>query len=637
MHRSARRWLRMRSLAAAGTLAMLAASLPAATTAQQVPPPRTLIPIGASYQPATLAMFAERAVARNTDGVVEIRVILATYPTDADTITPNERAQNLSDAQVRANQLQNACAARVPSGTTCNTTIPDIQVRADALNPAKTSLVGPETDGIYILGGDQTIAMKILANTPIETRMIELYRAGVPIAGNSAGSAVQSRYMIGGYTEDAFAWDGLQQGALDLWYGATDTFTRGLNLGLNTAVIDQHVVERGRIGRLLQAAHQLPGEHQIGIGTDWGTGALIENERIITGTQGAYVGIVLDEDTYGAAEQAIYAGTNRSLSIANVALHVLAPDALGYDLATRQTIANGQYEGAPALGGRTFGMLSAPGTLMLGGDLTDVPTGTVVVRFATLARQQTKPTLVLAGAYGSDTAAAEAANTWRGHLLSLGITTVQTATITASTSPALLAAKVEAAGAVFFTAQDQVELAGRLPALNSAGLPAYLRTKLQAGVPMLFDNAAAAAAGTWMSANPSPVDLDETEIAASDSFITGTVAISAGLGLIPNAVFEPRALYDYRYGRLVSHVLAHPDSVAFGIERETAIELTATSAVVRGPRAVIAIDGRRARTRTTGSNDALAASWLLLDTRTTDEPLTTRAARYSLRIPVVLR
>ena len=54
---------------------------------------------------------------------------------------------------------------------------------------------------MYVLGGDQTVAMQVVAGTPVEAAMAAAYARGAVFGGNSAGDAVQSRNMINGYTE----------------------------------------------------------------------------------------------------------------------------------------------------------------------------------------------------------------------------------------------------------------------------------------------------------------------------------------------------------------------------------------------------------------------------------------------------
>ncbi|MBX7251575.1 MAG: hypothetical protein K1X50_06280, partial [Candidatus Promineofilum sp.] len=183
---------------------------------------------------------------------------------------------------------------------------------------------------------------------------------------------------------------------------------------------------------------------------------------------------------------------------------------------------------------------------------------------------------------------------------------------TPNTDQAALAAQLANAGAVFFTGNDAALMADLVAAMRAAGTDAALRDWWLGGGVVLADRAAAAAVGTAMSAEPTPTS-GNVEYQSSDSFLTGYINIQPGLGLLP-AVIEPRPLYDYLYGRMVSHVMAAPDMVVVGIERGAALRVTPAEAAIIGDEAALVLDGRYAATLAVGDNDAFAATWLLLDT-----------------------
>ncbi len=126
--------------------------------------PTSLLPVGAGYTDATLSFFAQQAIARNADFTVQIRVLPITYATDPISITPAERAENLALAQSRADDINIACELLVSPPTTCDSIALDIQVHDDAQNPTLVNQITSQTDGVFILGGDQTIAMQVTAN-----------------------------------------------------------------------------------------------------------------------------------------------------------------------------------------------------------------------------------------------------------------------------------------------------------------------------------------------------------------------------------------------------------------------------------------------------------------------------------------
>lgn len=607
-------WRSLRRARALLWLAGVAVALAAVGGAAGQNPTR-LVPIGAGYEADTLELFAAQAAAYSPDAVITIRVLPITYHTNADTISKAQRRANLELAQTRADQIAEACAAVAAAGQTCVSTVVDIQIRADALDPARVAQLGPEVDGFYILGGDQTVAMRVVANTPTEEALAAGYANGAAVGGNSAGAAVISRYMIGGYLGDNFAWHGLHQGALDLWYGPDDAATRGLIFGLQEAVIDQHVLERGRTARLLQAMVEKPGD-KLAVGFDWGTAGVIDENLVVRDVTGWYAAVALDGETYGAAAGAQYLGSDPAiLDIHDVAFHVLPPGPYAYDLAARQPWVDGAPQAAPDISGRTFDALLAPtgaGTLFVSGDLSPATRGAVMAEFVAAANAADGPTIVLSA--GPRTRAADGwGRYWRNRLRNMGLDARPTLiTLTPGIDQAALAAQLADAGAIFFTGNDAALMAALVAEMRAAGTDAALRDWWQGGGVLLADRAAAAALGAAMSAEATPTS-DNVEYQSSDSFLADYVNIQPGLGLLP-AVFEPRPLYDYLYGRMVSHVVAAPEWPVVGIERGAALRVSPDAVTVIGDEAALVLDSRYAATLATGDNDAFAATWLLLDT-----------------------
>ena len=177
----------------------------------------TYVPIGSDYRSDTLQRFARAAIQHDTNSVVDILVIPITFATDAFNISNGERQQNLTLADTRRGQIETACNAVKLSNQTCRVVLAPVLVRSDAYSQSNLDLFVPDMDGMYVLGGDQTIAMQVVANTPFEARMADAFNAGAAIGGNSAGAAVESLHMIGGYTGNNGPENGFQQGSVDLW------------------------------------------------------------------------------------------------------------------------------------------------------------------------------------------------------------------------------------------------------------------------------------------------------------------------------------------------------------------------------------------------------------------------------------
>ena len=128
---------------------------------------------------------------------------------------------------------------------------------------------GPETldvleyaTGLFLTGGNQLRITSALGGTAIAAAIQRRHRAGMVVAGTSAGAAVLSEYMIsmgdsGGTPRRRL----VQMG-------------KGLGLAPHL-VIDQHFRRRDRLGRLLTALSYNPGP--LGIGIDEDTAAIIED------------------------------------------------------------------------------------------------------------------------------------------------------------------------------------------------------------------------------------------------------------------------------------------------------------------------------------------------------------------------
>ncbi len=108
---------------------------------------------------------------------------------------------------------------------------------------------------MYVLGGDQTVAMNTVHDTPLEAAMTTAFEAGAVFGGNSAGDAVQSTDMINGYNGDNGPAESLQEGAVQVCFdsGPTDC-EGGMPFGFADLITDQHVFEYGRTGRSLNVA-----------------------------------------------------------------------------------------------------------------------------------------------------------------------------------------------------------------------------------------------------------------------------------------------------------------------------------------------------------------------------------------------
>ena len=115
----------------------------------------------------------------------------------------------------------------------------------------------------------------VVANSPFEAALADAQAAGAVTSGNSAGAAVESADMIAGSPAATGPNRASRRIGRRLVVHGAERRKRGLIFGLQDVLLDQHVFQRGRIARLINASF---GEHELGIGVDANTAATIEAE-----------------------------------------------------------------------------------------------------------------------------------------------------------------------------------------------------------------------------------------------------------------------------------------------------------------------------------------------------------------------
>jgi cyanophycinase len=561
-----------------------------------------LIPMGAGYKD-TMQGFLQAVLPKHTPGrKVRVLLLAMTYSTDAATILPEERAQNLHDAHQRKLKLEQNCRELAPQ-VTFDFIVSPVFTRADALDADAVKPLTKDLAAIFFLGGDQNVAMEVLADTPLEAALAAAYARGVPICGTSAGSSMLSVVMMAGYHDDYTRGNALSADAVEVWSAPK----RGLNFGLPHAILDQHFFQRGRVARLLNAIRQAP---HVGLGIDAYTGAYIRGGAVLENVFGLYTVAVLDGATYRAHETAHYVGKGQVLSMRDVLVHLLAPGDSHYDFVRRQH----SLAKPPHRRKRVFDLRlpQGAGPLLLGGNLllhrtpTQMRRSAVLRRFVQLTGKRThaKILVVVTGYPDGDSTRAATdryVDALKGHDL----------TVRAFGDETQL--PDGAFDGLLFIGGDQ--------SLIDVARVHEVREHWLRGVPVLADGGAAAACGVAFSAHgPTPMQEHDAELAAQASFKRGGTSFAAGLALLP-ALFEPQVMVNNRWGRLFSLAYQHPEHPAFGLTDDSALEVTHSGARVVGENAVFALDMRHS-TRAYGSNDALVFANGLLDVFAPDDTLT---------------
>jgi len=590
--------------AAIGLAAFSLILVPASAAAGS--PTQTLVPIGSDYQPDTMQLMASQAVSHDTSGTVTILVLPITYSLNAYTSKPGERQKNLTLAATRTQQMQDACNAVKLPAQTCNAELVPVLVRDDAYLPSNADFFTPDVDGMFVLGGDQGVAMQVVAGTPVEQKMADAFATGVPLGGNSAGDAVQSINMINGYTGSNGVPQSLRQGAVDLWnYTGAGDLTRGLIFGLHNAITDQHVFEYGRLGRSLNVS--VTSGMPI-VGMDAATGAVIKDETLLSSVTGDTSGYLIDPVTYGSTFA--FGGPNATLTARHVAMQLVAPGTTGYNLVTRQPLVGTTAYAAPSIAGRTYPTVTAlkgAGPLLLGGGLVTNPAGLVGQRFAALAGGSDAKIVVLSAGYAKSTDAAADAKA-----IALALQPGVTATITqvvldGKTNQSAAATAIASASGIYLTAPDRSTVAAALAAQPTIMNAVKARWTSGKAV-LLADNAAAAVLGAKYVATPISADVE-----ASAPLDMLGVPVVAGLGWYGGLNVEPRLLPDQNEPQLLRLDAAAQATLAVGVDQGTALEVSAGKATVRGDSAALVVDGRKA-VWGAGTNGSLTARWLVLDT-----------------------
>lgn len=531
---------------------------------------RHFLPIGGGYAD-TFDGFLQVALDHAAGDAPQIYVLPITFPyTIAD--EGADREENIAAAEDRRAQLEEACVELNPD---CSVEMIPVFSRAEAEDEnvyaafAEAVQAG-EANAVFILGGDQTVAMQIVSGTPLEDVLADAYASGIPIAGTSAGAAIQSQVMIGGYAGDEWGPENaLHRDSIDLW--AEDR--GGLSFGVEGVIFDQHFNQRSRLPRLLTAMALSDGF--IGVGVDAYTGVSVHNETAISDVFGLYTVTILDMTTYRTEAAPTFGFTDDGLLWArNVLLHILAPGDFSWE--NRRT------------------------------SLADVP-ASLTRTYDALVLPEGAGELWLSGGQWSD----EIHETLEAFRESCG----------GADNVVLLGADNLADSDVEGAACIAVILEGQENGPDQAAF-APIVAAWRAGAALFLDDAAAAYAGVAYSqmANNTQEDEADEEPFTQGTFIQGGATISEGLGLL-NIVVEPQIMRDNRWGRLFAATYANPDALALAIPHDTAIRITSEGASVVGFNGVFVLDLRQA-TLALGDNDAFVIANALLDVFAPSETLT---------------
>jgi cyanophycinase len=193
--------------------------------------------------------------------------------------------------------------------------------RAEAADPDVVALLDG-ADGVFLTGGNQLKLSAVVTGTPFGTALRRAHEDGAAVGGTSAGASVLSEHMIAFGSGGATPKQRMSQLAAGL----------GLVRGV---VIDQHVEQRNRYGRLLSLVAQSPS--LLGVGIDEDTAAVISDGHVL---EVAGRGAVTLVDASAARSNAHEARRTAPLLVSGAVIHVLPATAV-FDLRERRLIGFG--------------------------------------------------------------------------------------------------------------------------------------------------------------------------------------------------------------------------------------------------------------------------------------------------------
>jgi cyanophycinase len=191
--------------------------------------------------------------------------------------------------------------------------------RAEADDESITKLLA-EATGIFLTGGNQSRLTQVVAGTRLDDAIHLAHDRGAVLAGTSAGASAMASHMVAFGREGATPRNRMVQ------------LSAGLGI-LQGLVVDQHFVQRGRIGRLLALVAQSPS--LLGLGVDEDTAALVFADHTLHVIGKGAVTIV---DGRHVTTDAYRGKGYKPLMVSGAVLHSL-PSGYWFDLRRRALIA----------------------------------------------------------------------------------------------------------------------------------------------------------------------------------------------------------------------------------------------------------------------------------------------------------
>jgi cyanophycinase len=198
----------------------------------------------------------------------------------------------------------------------------DVGSRDDAMSARAMRILEGAT-GVFFTGGDQLKITSQIGDTPMYSRVQEIFEQGGVVAGTSAGASAMSETMLVANNGEAS-------------YRIKSALLMAPGLGLaEDMLIDQHFSERGRMARLIGAVTQNP--RVLGVGIDEDTALVVGRNRDfrVLGAGGVYL-VDASKSTYSNLGEE---DPDRTLSSFGLTIHMLSQGDR-FDLSTRTPYAH---------------------------------------------------------------------------------------------------------------------------------------------------------------------------------------------------------------------------------------------------------------------------------------------------------
>ncbi len=313
-------------------ISIIALFVPVVVSAQQPEGPHVLLGSqpSALYYEAFCKQVADQTISAGQHEAVILLIPMGDVVKEGS-LAASDRTSLLKNAETQKSSLEAACNKVSAADISYQIVILPVFTREDAAETSLATYSNPTPAGILVLDGDLSRGIDIIDNTPFENVLHTLFQnPQVVIGGVGNGADYLARSRITG-SNPAYAMEHpLQFDSIQVQQGDASLSTFG-----DQVLIDHDIFSGMGIPEMINALTPSNQPH-IGIGLDGPVGVPIDADNKIEGIIGDGRVIILDTETYHAAETTEYQGINNSLSVRNILVQSLDPGDFTYDFGSRQ-------------------------------------------------------------------------------------------------------------------------------------------------------------------------------------------------------------------------------------------------------------------------------------------------------------